>query len=162
MNITLRATTALCLLITCAAAQAEELILKTDETKLLKISKTPGTIVIGNPSIADATIEGKNVFLQGKAFGSTNIIILDDKGDEIVNYDVTIQIGGNHNMAVFKPTGRFSYTCAPLCEAQMQVGDPTDYVSSLVEVTETKSNLAKGISNQDSSKNNSAGNAPSE
>jgi Pilus formation protein N terminal region len=137
-------------LILSAAARAEELVIKSDETQLVKVPGAIGTIVIGNPSIADATLENGNLFVQGKAFGSTNMIVLDVTGNQIANYSVTVQLGGNNNVALFSAGQRYSYVCAPLCEAAMQPGDPNKYVTDLVGLNEAKGNLAKGISNQDS------------
>jgi hypothetical protein len=142
------------------AVAGEELLVNVDETKVMRPSAKPGTIVIGNPSIVDATMESGNLFIQGKAFGSTNMIVLDTDGREIANYDVTVRLGGNHNVAVFKAGGRFSYTCAPLCEEAIQVGDVHTYTGEIVSLTEQKSNLAKGISNQDSNGDGGGGAPP--
>lgn len=133
-----------------SAVAAEEFLVNVDETKVVRPSAKPGTIVIGNPSIVDATLESGNLFIQGKSFGSTNMIILDTSGREIANYDVTVSIGGNHNVAMYKAGARYSYTCAPLCQEAIQVGDVHTHTGELISLTEMKSNLAKGISNQDS------------
>jgi hypothetical protein len=143
-----------------AAFAAEELLVNTDETKVVRPSAKPGTIVIGNPSIVDATMENGNLFIQGKAFGSTNMIILDAAGKEIGNYDVTVRISGNHNVAVFKAGGRYSYTCAPLCQEAVQVGDVHTHTGEVVTLYEQKSNLAKGISNQDTNGDGGGGAPP--
>lgn len=137
---------------------AEELLVNTDETQVVHLPAKPGTLVIGNPSIVDATMESGNVFIQGKSFGSTNMIILDTKGKEIANYAITVRLGGNNNVALYKAGDRFSYTCAPLCQEAIQVGDPHKWTAEIITLSEGKSNLAKGISNQDS--NGNGGGAP--
>jgi hypothetical protein len=145
------------------AAFAEELIVKSDETMLIKLRGAPGTIIIGNPSIADATLEGGNLFVQGKAFGSSNIMVLDGAGNQLANYHITVQMGGDNNVALFSGGPRYSLVCAPLCEAGMQPGDPSKYVNELISVNEAKSNIAKGISNQDSNGSpNGGGGAPAQ
>lgn len=141
------------------ALAAEELLVNADETKVVRPSAKPGTIVIGNPSIVDATMENGNLFIQGKAFGSTNMIVLDTAGHEIANYDITVRISGNHNLVVYKAGGRYSYTCAPLCQEAIQVGDVHTFTGEIITLTESKSNLAKGISNQDSN-GDGGGSAP--
>jgi Pilus formation protein N terminal region len=147
-----------------SAAVAGELIVKTDETMLIKLSGAPGTIVIGNPSIADATLEAGNLFIQGKSFGSTNLIVLDGGGNQLASYNITVQMGGDNNVALFNGGPRYSYTCAPLCEAAMQPGDEKKFVEGIMSVNESKSNFAKGISNQDSngSPTNGGGNSPAQ
>lgn len=142
------------------AIAAEELLVNADETKVLRPSAKPGTIVIGNPSIVDATMENGNLFVQGKAFGSTNMIVLDTAGREIANYDITVRMSGSNNVAVFKAGGRYSYTCAPLCQEAIQVGDVHTFTGEVITLTEQKSNLAKGISNQDTNGDGGGGTPP--
>lgn len=142
------------------AIAAEELIVNADETQVVRPSAKPGTIVIGNPSVVDATMEGGNIFIQGKAFGSTNMIILDQGGREIANYAVTVRVGGNHNLAMYKAGSRYSYTCAPLCEEAIQVGDVHAFTGELITLSEQKANLAKGISNQDTNGDGGGGSPP--
>jgi Pilus formation protein N terminal region len=157
------AASALCLAFALSIeASAEDLIIKTDETHIIKIKGAPGTIVVGNPSIADATVENGRLFVQGKAFGSTNMIVLDGSGEEIANYNITVQIGGSNNVALFSGGPRYSYVCAPLCETTIMPGDPAKHVNDLISLTEGKSNLAKGISNQDSNGNSPNGGAPAQ
>jgi len=130
----LRATTsalALAFLHTSASQAAQELIVKTDQTQLISISGTPGAVVIGNPSIADATVHGNKIFVHGRAFGSTNLIILDESGNQLTALDITVQMGGQNNLAVYKAGARYSYVCAPSCEAPCkQVTCPTGLPTS--------------------------------
>ena len=136
--------------LTTLASASEELVIKSDQTQLLSISGTPGTVVIGNPSIADATVHDNKVFLHGRASGSTNLIILDQEGNQLATFDVTVQIGGNNNVAVFKAATRFSYTCAPLCEAAMQVGDDVPWTDDIIKLNGKKLDLATGKSSAES------------
>ena len=89
---------ALGFLCTSASFAAQELVVKTDQTQLISISGNPGTVVIGNPSIADVTVHGNKIFVHGRAFGSTNLIILDENGNQLSNLDVTVQLGGENNV----------------------------------------------------------------
>jgi Flp pilus assembly secretin CpaC len=45
-----------------------------------------GTVIVGDDSIADATLgSGNTIILTGKALGSTNLIVLDEVGSQIMN-----------------------------------------------------------------------------
>ncbi len=90
---------ALAFLHTSASLAAQELIIKTDQTQLISISGNPGAVVIGNPSIADATVHGNKLFVHGRAYGSTNLIILDENGNQLSTLDITVQLGGENNLA---------------------------------------------------------------
>ena len=123
---------------------AEPLILKTDQTQLLALSGTPATVVVGNPSIADVTIQGNEVFLHGRAFGTTNIIIMDAAGARLSDFEVTVMKDGSHDVAVYKAGSRFSYVCAPDCEATFHVGDNGPFFGMVTEEAKQKVNLATG------------------
>jgi hypothetical protein len=141
---------ALAFLHTSAALAAQELIIKTDQTQLISISGTPGAVVIGNPSIADATVHGDKIFVHGRAFGSTNLIILDENGNQLSSLDITVQLGGENNLAVYKAGARYSYVCAPNCEATLQSGDVPDWFADISKMDGKKTGAATGKSSADS------------
>jgi hypothetical protein len=135
---------------TSTAFAAQELIVKTDQTQLISITGNPGAIVIGNPSIADATVHGNKLFVHGRAFGSTNLIILDENGNQLSALDITVQQGGENNMAVYKAGARFSYVCAPMCEGTLQSGDASDFFGDISKMDAKKTGAATGKSSADS------------
>jgi Pilus formation protein N terminal region len=137
---------AVALISSSGAFAAERISVKMDESAILNISGEPGTIVIGNPSIADATVLGSKILLHGRSYGATNMIILDTTGKELVSFDLTVVVGSNDNVALFKAGDRFSYVCAPLCQVSMQVGDDTGYTATQIELNGGKIKLATGQS----------------
>jgi hypothetical protein len=140
---------ALAFLYTSAAFAAQELIIKTDQTQLIDLTGNPGTVVIGNPSIADVTVHGDKIFVHGRAYGSTNLIILDQNGNQLASLDVTVQLGGVNNLAVYKAGARYSYVCAPVCEATLQAGDSPDWFGDIAKMNGKKSGAATGKSDGD-------------
>ena len=133
-----------------AAIAAQELIIKTDQTQLINITGTPGAVVIGNPSIADATVHGDKVFVHGRSFGSTNLIILDENGNQLASLDITVQLGGLNNVALFKAGVRYSFVCAPNCESTLQSGDQVDWFGDVAKMNSKKTDAATGKSSTDS------------
>ena len=62
-----------------------------NQAKIVKLSRAADTIVIGNPAIADASVQdATTVVLTGKGFGVTNLVILDEAGAPIVDEQVTV------------------------------------------------------------------------
>src|SRR5262249_54530635 len=117
----------------------------TDQAKILQLTGKPSTIVVGNPSIADVTVQGERVVLMGRSYGVTNIIILDQDGKQLAALDVTVQITDKNAVHVFKAGGRMSLVCAPVCEQTLQVGDdPVKAFDPLVKEIQTKNDLASG------------------
>ena len=104
---------ALAFLHTSASLAAQQLVIKTDQTQLISVSGNPGTVVIGNPSIADVTVHGNKLFVHGRAYGTTNLIILDENGNQLSALDITVMLGGENNLQIYKAGARFSYVCAP-------------------------------------------------
>ncbi len=138
----------LCTAVAYAAGQAiaaQPLIVYTDQTQVIDVPREPGIVVIGNPSIADASIQGQKVFLHGRSYGTTNVIILDQKGAQLADFEIDVQLGGHNNVAMFKAGLQYSYVCAPDCEASMHVGDNPDWFKeNVLKRNEEKINIATG------------------
>ena len=128
-----------------AANAASDVIILADQAKILQVSGSPGTVVIGNPSIADATVQGDQIVLVGRNFGVTNVIVLDRDGRQLAALDVTVQFPDKNAVHVFKAAGRMSLTCAPVCEQTLQVGDDNPRVfKPLAEEIITKTEISNG------------------
>jgi hypothetical protein len=129
-----------------AVAQAgQPITIYTDHSRILRVDRAPGTVIVGNPSIADVTIQGTQVFLHARSYGTTNIIIMDDNGNQLADYDVTVQTGGSDNVFVFKAGAvKQTYLCAPDCEATLHVGDDKDFFKDLATQQQSKVNIALG------------------
>jgi len=128
-----------------AAHAAEPIVIRSDQSQIITMARQPATVVVGNPSIADVTIQGLNVFLHARSYGTTNIIILDDAGKQLADYEVTVMLGGSNNLAMFKGGLQYTYVCAPDCEVSLHVGDDLDWFNKLVAgEMKTKNSLAMG------------------
>lgn len=75
-----------------SVARAVELLqLTPGALSILKPARSVKTVAIGNPDIADATVEGSStIIVTGKGPGLTSMILLDEAGSEISQ--VTIQV----------------------------------------------------------------------
>jgi hypothetical protein len=128
-----------------AARAASEIVVMADEAKLVSVGGDISTVVVGNPSIADATVQGQNIFIHGRSFGSTNLIVLDKQGSQIANLGVTVMQGGNSNLTVFRGGGKYSYVCEPNCQVALQIGDKVDFYDAVESETTKKIGLATGL-----------------
>jgi hypothetical protein len=87
-----------------------------DQAKLVKLPERVATIVVGNPLIADVTMQpGGMIVVTGKGYGATNVIAMDRRGDILV--DRVIQVGGPSDQVVtiYRGVERESYSCMPIC-----------------------------------------------
>lgn len=116
------------------SAHAETISVSVDEARLMKLPDNVATIVIGNPLIADATLQAGGVLvLTGKGFGSTNMLALNRAGKTVLN--TTVQVVGptkSDLVVVYKGVERESYSCAPECEKRLTLGDSTAYFTSIL------------------------------
>ncbi len=146
----------LMLLGSAAVAEAgERLTVYTDHSRILNVERAPGTVIVGNPSIADVTIQGTQVFLHARSYGTTNVIIMDENGNALADYDVTVQTGGDDNIFVFKAGAiKQTYLCAPDCESILHVGDDKDYFKELASQQQSKVGLALGQKSGENTGNN--------
>lgn len=137
----------------CAApAIAEEfrtgdrLNINLDEAKLIKLPERVATIVVGNPLIADASLQpGGLAVLTGKGYGATNFIALDRKGNALL--EKTIQVhGAKDRVVVYKGVHRETYSCAPTCEPMISLGDFQEFFERALTQTTTRSSQAGSMS----------------
>jgi Pilus formation protein N terminal region len=127
-----------------AQAETQTLAVAVDESHILQLPAQPGAIIVGNPSIADVSIQGQKLIVHGKSFGHTNLIVLDLQGNQIANFTLVGTLQQDTLLTVYRGPERFSYTCLGTCETNMQVGDNNEFVAKINEETTKKFGLATG------------------
>jgi Flp pilus assembly secretin CpaC len=128
------------------AAAAEGLIdLTIDFAKVVRLDGPATTIVIGNPGIADAAVEDEQTLvLTGKAAGTTNLIVLDENGEPIVDSVLRVSSNVQQLTTIFYGGERQTFSCAPTCEQVISVGDePTAFENATTQI-QTRQQFANG------------------
>ncbi|MEQ1525007.1 MAG: hypothetical protein ABL936_27435, partial [Aestuariivirga sp.] len=82
--------------------------------------------------------------VHGRAYGSTNLIILDENGNQLSALEITVMLGGQNNLQMYKAGARYSYVCAPDCEGTLQSGDATGFFGEISKMDAKKSGAAQG------------------
>ncbi|MCB1430215.1 MAG: pilus assembly protein N-terminal domain-containing protein [Nitratireductor sp.] len=129
MNRLKAALLALVIAIPASAAMAEEgtgepVTVIVDRAKVFRISRPAATVIIGNPSIADATVEDeKTLVLTGRSFGVTNLIVLDAAGNPIVDETLVVRGHEANTVRIYRRSERETLACAPVCEPTLTIGD---------------------------------------
>ncbi|MBE7183153.1 MAG: pilus assembly protein N-terminal domain-containing protein [Methylobacterium mesophilicum] len=110
---------ALCLLAVSSVARAESTIpVAMNQAKLLKLSRPADTIVIGNPAIADASVQdARTLVLTGKGFGVTNVVVLDADGGTIMEQEVVVSRDDQRSVRVYRRASVQTLSCTPYCES---------------------------------------------
>jgi Flp pilus assembly secretin CpaC len=125
-----------------SAAGAETIIVTMDQAKLARVPPRTATLVIGNPLIADVTVQaGGAMVVTGKGYGVTNLIALDSNGRQLFDKLVRVQ-GPAENVVVYRGASRESYICEPNCERRITLGDTADYFEANISQTTARNNRA--------------------
>jgi hypothetical protein len=113
-------------------ANADPLIfVEFDQAKIIKIPDRTATIVVGDPFIADVSIQpGGIAVITGKSFGDTNIVVLDKSGAVLNEQNVRVRGPVEPNVVVYRGINRETYSCSPGCQPHVTPGDEIGYFSN--------------------------------
>ncbi|NKB52811.1 MAG: pilus assembly protein [Rhizobiaceae bacterium] len=119
-----------------------------DRAKVVRIAKPADTIIVGNPSIVDATIQdSRTIVLTGRNFGVTNMIILDSDGDAIVDETIVVQGHETNTVRIYRQSVRETLACSPVCENTLTVGDEAAKFEAMDEQIKARNGLAQDAAN---------------
>lgn len=115
-----------------------------DEARLLRLNRMPGTIVVGNPLIADVAVHDDGlVVVVGKNYGTTNLIALDEAGEELAHFDIAVRTSGVDSVSLYRGTDRYSLNCSPRCEYELDVGDEFEHFDGMQKSITSKMGLSQ-------------------
>jgi Flp pilus assembly secretin CpaC len=127
-----------------AQAHADDLIVRYDQSQLLRLPRPVSEIIVGNPSIADVTVQGGNLLVvTGKSFGLTNIIALDADKNIIQDQRVMVERDEHNVVNLHKGANRQTYSCTPNCSPMVTVGDDLEFLGKTVSANTTKAKSAE-------------------
>ena len=115
-----------------------------DNAKVMRLPEKTQTVVVGNPIIADVTLQRNGVVvLTGKSFGQTNLIALDGGGAMLAETMISVQSPSQPAViTVQRGLDRESYSCTPNCQPSMQLGDSTKHFSEVSAQADQRRSLA--------------------
>jgi len=128
-----------------APAHADTLTVRLDQAQLMQLPDRVATIVIGNPLIADATLQAGGILVvTGKGYGATNLVALDRAGRVLMSHTVQVLGAGTEDMVVvYKGVERETYSCASDCERRITLGDAPTYFNSNLSESSARSGQAQ-------------------
>jgi Flp pilus assembly secretin CpaC len=135
-----------CTVVGAASAHAGEMIdIVLDRATVMRIPEKVATIVVGNPLIADASLQpGGIMVLTGKGFGTTNVLALDRSGTVLMDRSVQVTSPRSDVLVVHRGLQQESYSCNPHCERRITLGDSKDYFDTALSQTVTRTGSAQG------------------
>ena len=126
-------TAALLAALTLGAAEAAALTLRMTPhaNRIVNLAQTPSTVVVSNPLHADVTVLDRKLVIQARNVGTTNIMVLDGKGNRLATFDVNVVPQTTNRMRVYYAGHRVTYKCDPDCAQVLTVGDYPNAFSTL-------------------------------
>jgi Flp pilus assembly secretin CpaC len=144
-RLALAAAVVLCAALATPQAWAKDLMVRYDQSQLIRLPRPASEVIIGNPSIADVTIQGGDMLVvTGKTFGITNIIALDNQRNVIQDQRVIVERDDSRMVSLFRGAVRESYTCTPSCSPTITVGDEPKFFENVTKHASSKAAISMG------------------
>jgi Flp pilus assembly secretin CpaC len=135
-----------CAMVACfmRSASAAEVSVIVDQAKLIKLPEKVATIVVGNPMVADISLQpGGVVVITGKSYGTTNMLALDRGGNVLTERLLTV-VGPTENVVVvYRGVERATYSCNPDCDPRITLGDSRIFFETAINQTMIRSGAAQ-------------------
>ena len=127
------------------APDPDKIAVHVDQAKLVKLPAKVSTIIVGNPLIADVTLQsGGIIVVTGKGYGATNFIAMDRAGDVLVDRQIQVAGPTDQVVTIYRGVDRESYSCMPICQRRITLGDGETYFKSTMDQAGTLSSQASG------------------
>ena len=135
----------LCRLAAVAEPIADAIAVNVDQAKLVRLPARVATIVVGNPLIADVTLQpGGMIVVTGKGYGATNFIAMDRSGEILVDRLIQVEGPTDQLVTVYRGIERESYSCMPICQRRVTLGDGENYFKATMDQAGSLSGQASG------------------
>lgn len=125
------------------AQMLDDVVVKYDQSQLLRLPRPAAEIIIGNPVIADVSVQsGDLLVITGKSFGVTNMIIMDAKREVIFERRIMVKRDELKVVNLLRGAQRQTYNCTPQCNPTVTIGDEQAYFDATAKAAERKSGLS--------------------
>jgi hypothetical protein len=120
------------------AGSTESYKVELNKTEIVRLPGAAASVIIGNPKIADVTVQSSDLlFVVGRGYGETNLIILDSKGNTMMNADLqVINALPKTGVRLYNGKNRETYSCIPYCGPSPVLGDDTGFIGNNTSVAE--------------------------
>lgn len=127
---------------------SEPIVVNIDQARLMRLPDRVATIVVGNPLIADVSVQGGGMLvITAKGYGTTNLVVLDRAGNALLDRLVQVQPPKDQIVYLHRGIERETYSCAKSCERRITLGDTTKYFEDTINQAGSVSGHATGQGN---------------
>ena len=121
-------------LVLSSTAQAQQLSIEASKTIPVRLSGSASSIVVGNKNIADVAVHDERlIFVTGKSYGTTNLMVFNKAGEEVYSTEVVVTANSSNLVTINRAGLNQTYDCAPTCRSAMTLGDDPAYFANLMQ-----------------------------
>ncbi|MBX7248777.1 MAG: pilus assembly protein N-terminal domain-containing protein [Caulobacteraceae bacterium] len=92
-----------------------------DHTTRINLRSAAASVVVGNPAVADVTVvDPHTLFLQGKGYGVTEVVVLDPLGRTIWQGEVVVTAPTQGAVSIYRGSQVTEMACAQSCAASVR------------------------------------------
>ena len=127
-----------------AAGDRDPVQVNVNMARILRIASPAATVIVGNPGVADVTIQDpQTLILTGRSYGNTNLIVLDSAGNPIADLIIEVAAQRAGLLTVYQGAARTTLSCEPNCQPVIMLGDDNTFTSNTI----ASSSLVAGAAN---------------
>lgn len=106
-----------------SVARAEDIRISLDQAFPIRLGAPAAGVAVGNPNIAGVSVQDDQLlFVTGRAYGATNLVIVGDNGRMLYSGRVIVSPDETGSVMVTRGTQTTRMQCSPLCRASPDVG----------------------------------------
>jgi Pilus formation protein N terminal region len=116
---------------------SEKITVHMDQARLVQLPDRAANVIIGNPLIADVSIQpGGLTVITGKSYGATNFIATDKAGAVLLEKAIEVTGPRDRTLVMYNGPDRHTFSCTPDCSRRLTLGDtPEFFERTLAEIT---------------------------
>jgi Pilus formation protein N terminal region len=73
------------------------------------------------------------IIVTGKGYGATNFIAMDRSGEVLVDRVIQVEGPTDQLVTIYRGVDRESYSCMPVCQRRVTLGDGENYFKSTID-----------------------------
>lgn len=126
-------------------AEAREVQVALDQSRPITLPSAASGVVIGNPTVAGVSVQNDRLlFVTGRSYGSTNLIVVGANGRPIYEARVTVIPDESNVVMVTRGTATARLDCSPLCRRRPDISDDQAAFAQTNEQIAARAGAASG------------------
>ena len=125
-------------------ASAEDIQVPLDMAAPVRLSAPAEGIAVGNPSIIGVSVQNERlIFVTGRSYGNTNLVIVGRGGRTLFNGRVTVTPDETGQVTVTRGVATERLSCNPICRPRPDIGDSTTSFAAVDEQVNRRATAAQ-------------------